>query len=221
MTRHLLIIFLIVLSVACSRSKTSDEVQNVESMELSDAGLDGNDPLLGDELDERMALESSDDGGVFVEGQSMQEPEAVATEDTALAGVSDYQEPTQTVDMSEGYGEYVVEKNETLMLIAFKLYGDYSRWNEIADLNRNKISNNSIIRPGTTLKYAKSGSGFSWNPRGNPYLIKQNDTLSKISNKVYGTSSQWKPIWKNNQALIKNPDRIFSGFTIYYPNRAE
>ena len=52
---------------------------------------------------------------------------------------------------------------------------------------------------------------------GNPYLIKSGDTLGKISNTTYGTIKYWKNIWNNNKPLIKDPNKIFAGFTIYTP----
>jgi nucleoid-associated protein YgaU len=44
-----------------------------------------------------------------------------------------------------GDSTYTVQANETLMLIAFKLYGDYSKWKEIASLNQviNKIKSHT------------------------------------------------------------------------------
>lgn len=215
MFRQLILVGILMLTVSCSRSTTSDEVEGVESMEL--INVDESDALLGDNLDDRMLIDSSEeeDSGVFVERQPVEQAPIQQQE------VAEYREEPVQIDRSQGYGQYTVEKNETLMLISFKLYGDYSRWNEIASLNQDKVLNSSVIKPGTRLKYSKSGSDFSLNPQGNPYLIKQHDTLSKISSKVYGTANKWKPIWRNNSRLIKNPDKIFSGFTIYYPDTIE
>jgi hypothetical protein len=42
------------------------------------------------------------------------------------------------------------------------------------------------------------------------------DTLGKISKRVYGTVERWKEIWKNNEKLIKDPNKIYAGFTLYY-----
>jgi len=51
---------------------------------------------------------------------------------------------------------------------------------------------------------------------GLPYLIRRNDTLGKISNKVYGVPKHWPRIWKNNPELIQDPNKIYAGFTLYY-----
>ncbi|MFN8369375.1 MAG: LysM peptidoglycan-binding domain-containing protein [Bacteriovoracaceae bacterium] len=110
--------------------------------------------------------------------------------------------------------QYVVQKNETLMMVAFKLFGDYSKWRELSE--KNNIKPNKKIVPGTIINYTQSGEGFVWTPRGNPYLIKLGQTLGLISTDVYGNNKQWKQIWDNNRPLIKNPNLIFAGFTIYY-----
>jgi nucleoid-associated protein YgaU len=58
---------------------------------------------------------------------------------------------------------------------------------------------------------------FSWAPEGNKYLIKVGDSLGIISDTTYGTSKYWKNIWTNNKPLIKDPNRIYAGFTIFTP----
>ena len=37
-----------------------------------------------------------------------------------------------------------------------------------------------------------------------------------ISKKKYGTPVRWKSIWDNNKPMIKDPNLIFAGFTLYY-----
>ncbi len=111
---------------------------------------------------------------------------------------------------------YSVQPNETLMLISFKLYGDYTRWKEIQRLNSDKLGGSTVISPGMQLSYNTQGSGFVWNPQGRPYLIQRGDTLGIISDKVYNTMSKWRKIWDNNKPLIKDPNKIYAGFTLYY-----
>ena len=45
--------------------------------------------------------------------------------------------------------QYVVEKGDTLSLIAEKVYGDKNKWHKIRDAN--KIKNVNALRPGTKL----------------------------------------------------------------------
>lgn len=113
---------------------------------------------------------------------------------------------------------YKVQRGETLMQIAFKLYGDISKWKDIKSMNSDKLSNNSSLKANTELKYRAPDSPFVWNPSGTPYMIKTGETLGTISNTVYQTPKKWKTIWENNKPLIKNPNVIYAGFTLYYTN---
>lgn len=123
--------------------------------------------------------------------------------------------PAETKVAHEGEGEYTVAGGDTLMKIAFEHYGDLYKWKEIFELNRDKITNPNSIPRGTVLKLNPGGE-VSITRNGEKYLIKSGDTLGTISREVYGTSSKWKKIWKNNRELIKDPNRIFAGFYLYY-----
>ncbi len=112
---------------------------------------------------------------------------------------------------------YKVKKGETLMQIAFKLYGDISKWKDLKSMNAG-IGSNTALRANTELKYRAPATPFVWNPAGSPYLIKNGETLGTISNSVYSTPKKWKAIWENNKPLIKNPNVIYAGFTLYYTN---
>lgn len=108
-------------------------------------------------------------------------------------------------------GEYHLQKNETLMMAAFKIYGDYRKWKDIRAWNKGKK-----IGEGVTLKYYIPEQTFGWQPSGVPYLVKTGDTLQVISKDKYGTVKKWKSIYENNRPLIRDPNLIFAGFTIYY-----
>ncbi len=111
---------------------------------------------------------------------------------------------------------YKVSKGETLMQIAFKIYGDIGKWKSLKEMNRTTFSKNSALHANMTLKYAAPNKEFVWNPEGTPYMIKNGETLGTISNSVYKTPKKWKSIWENNKPLIKNPNVIYAGFTLYY-----
>ena len=103
------------------------------------------------------------------------------------------------------------------MKIAFEIYGDYEQWIVIKNSNPGKIGSENIIKEGVMLTFPEPAKKFVQNKKGNPYLIKHGDTLTSISKSSYGSSRHWKAIWKNNTPLIKNPNKIFAGFTIYIP----
>lgn len=107
---------------------------------------------------------------------------------------------------------YTVNKDETLMMIAFKIYGDYHKWKDIRGWNKNI----KVIGAGTELSYIAPEQKFGWSPSGLPYLVRTGDTLGTVSMDKYGTPKKWKSIYENNRPLIKDPNLIFAGFTIYY-----
>ncbi|MDD4974767.1 MAG: LysM peptidoglycan-binding domain-containing protein [Bacteriovorax sp.] len=115
---------------------------------------------------------------------------------------------------------YKVQKGETLMQIAFKIYGDISKWKDIKQMNGAKLSKSSALRANMELKYKAPERVFVWNPEGTPYMIKNGETLGTISNSVYQSPKKWKKIWENNKPLIKNPNVIYAGFTLYYKENA-
>ena len=113
--------------------------------------------------------------------------------------------------------KYKVNKDETLMMIAFKIYGDYHKWKDIRGWNKN-IKN---IGEGVELNYIAPEQKFGWSPSGLPYLVRTGDTLGTVSMDKYGTPKKWRAIYENNRPLIKDPNLIFAGFTIYYrPERS-
>ena len=110
---------------------------------------------------------------------------------------------------------YKVQKGETLMQIAFKVYGDVSKWKSIKQMNSGLAGMNSSLRSGMEIKYKAPQNKFEWNPEGTPHMIKTGETLGTISKEVYQTPKKWKNIWENNKPLIKNPNVIYAGFTLY------
>ena len=110
---------------------------------------------------------------------------------------------------------YVVEKGDTLMLVAFKIYGDYTKWRDLLSSNSGLSDPHKLV-VGSTLFYPSVADKFHWEPQGLPHLIRSGETLGTISNDKYGTTSKWKDLWDNNRPLIKDPHKIFAGFTLYY-----
>lgn len=194
---------------ACSRTKSAKSVsQDTPQIELSDADASEfaeTDPLAEVPADS-LASDSTAAELPLEDAAPTLEETAPVVSNVAPAAVS----------LGDGEGEYTVQKNETLMMIAFKLYGDYDQWRDLARRNAGKLKN-GLVFAGTKITYALPSQSFEWNPQGNPYLIRTGDTLGGISGSVYGTAKKWKNIWENNRPLIKDPNRIFAGFTIYCP----
>lgn len=199
--------------VSCSGSKSAQKVnEETPQIELSDA----------DEFIENPSEEQPADAAVADAPAEATDPVAdeagIGTEEPVVTDTEMVQEPAPIVTSNEPgtVKIYTVQKNETLMLIAFKIFGDYGRWKELASQNRDSLKGSTNTIQGMTLKYMAPAEEFVWNPQGVPYLIRTGDTLGRISKTVYTTSKKWKLIWENNRPLIKDPNKIFAGFTIHY-----
>lgn len=207
--------------VSCSGSKSAQKVdEETPQIELSDADefiespIEEDQPFADSEPQENLITEETPT-------ESLQEPvsEPVSEMDAPVVTDSEpmVQEAAPVIISDAGSTkQYTVQKNETLMLIAFKLYGNYERWKEIADQNRDALNGTTNIKEGMVLNYIAPAEEFVWNPQGLPYLIRTGDTLGGISKQVYTTVNKWKLIWDNNRPLIKDPNKIYAGFTLYY-----
>lgn len=190
--KFLLIVGLLTV-VSCSKNSKKSDAEN--AADVVDMASDAD--FIVDSEDEELIIE---DNGVAASSES--EP-IVMDESVASADVV----------MSEDEGTYTVKKGETLMMVAFNLYGDYRLWKKLSDMNG---LNGQRVSEGAVIKYKKPAQAFMWNPEGLPYLIKSGDSLVSISNDKYGTVNKWRLIYNNNRPLIKDPNLIFAGFTLYY-----
>lgn len=201
----LLVLSLLGFSVSCSMSKKLTDDSAVS--DVADAGEDSAEDadFIVDEEDENLLAED--------EKESANETEEVAKADepTEVAQATEEMERAKP-EVNMNLREYTVEKGDTLMFVAFKLFGDYRKWRSLSRMNN--IANGSSLAAGDKLKY--EGADFSWEPQGEPYLIKWGDTLSRISTAKYGTWKRWKEIHENNKPMIQDPNLIFAGFTLYY-----
>lgn len=186
--KSLLLSLMLVFFVACSGS--SNSANEDSGIELADA-VEFNEGETGDVMGEPLAAD---------------------------AGMSKLEMSEPMAELGSEQRTYTVKKNETLMMIAFQVYGDYRRWKSIADLNQDVLNGSQNIKEGMQLRYMAPQQEFIFSPSGNPYLIQGGDTLGKISNTTYGTQKYWKDIWNNNKPLIRDPNKIYAGFTIYTPN---
>lgn len=184
-------------SDAPSNVDTSADLKSLEA-EFSPAPAASNDKI----IKESAGRLSEEDAPLFVQDTLPEiQPEAPAT---------------KSAELTSDVKTYRVQKGETLMQIAFKLYGDIGKWKDLKNMNNTQLRANSSLKANTELKYHAPETPFVWNPSGTPYMIKTGETLGTISNNVYSTPKKWKSIWENNKPLIKNPNVIYAGFTLYY-----
>ncbi len=182
-----------------------DDEEDAGDEEVADAG----DEQSGDEAVASDELAAAPEGPATKTEEIALDEETPSKEEAPIVADSG----SSNVEVGDEAGSYQVKSNETLMMVAFKLYGDYTMWRKLQQYN--SLSGMSISS-GQALKYQQPVKKFVWNPEGLPYLIQRGDTLGTISNDKYGTPSKWKSLWDNNRPLIKNPNLIFAGFTLYY-----
>jgi nucleoid-associated protein YgaU len=234
MTKNILmVLFILSLTASCGALKKKKQGPDQSlSSSSSEAENSGDDEL--DNLDDLDDLDELEDGQAKnSQAANTQKEEKIdddlddlddELEDGPVAEESRPAEPVEekmamSINKHSGdKGHYTVQKGDTLMLIAFKLYGDYGRWSELASMNRDKIGKWGMIRPGHQIRYAVPNQPFQWMPKGSPYMIQRGDTLGTISESNYGTTNRWKDLWYNNRPMIKDPNLIFAGFTLYVPS---
>jgi nucleoid-associated protein YgaU len=124
----------------------------------------------------------------------------------------------QSTESSRAVGDtpYTLKQGETLMQIAFYQYGDLTLWRDIYESNKDVIHDPNNVPVGVSLKLKSNLMKPAPELEGQKVLIQPGDTLVKISQKVYGTPSRWKEIWQHNRGMVKNPNKIYAGFYIYY-----
>jgi nucleoid-associated protein YgaU len=221
-----LVLLLLVGLTACSSGEKGKDAKAKDSETALEGGSEDEEFMSDDEGegDEELFAEDSE-GGKKGEDDSLEDDKGLDNEEDLFADEPVQQEnktqpvasnnpPPVQISNTGGMGSYVVERGDTLMLIAFKLYGDYERWRDI--LNANPGLSARSISAGSTIRYNMPSERFEWNPTGNPHLIQNGETLGTISSDKYGTSSRWRDIYNNNRPMIKNPNLIFAGFTLYY-----
>jgi LysM repeat protein len=119
---------------------------------------------------------------------------------------------TSSYDSGSGH-VYIVQKGDSLSLIAKRIYGSLRKWRELADFNG--IKNPNRIYPGDSVRYPDNAetAGFSsqyQNLARETIQVKQGDTLASIASAVYRDSGAWKSLWRQNGS-IDNPNRILVG----------
>jgi nucleoid-associated protein YgaU len=197
----LLALSLSMVSCTSNKKKNMDDSEALENADDEIVLVEDDDEFEEEEMDDDVAsVDTADDSDIDLEAED-------GDSEVASSDVPSY---------GEGMGEYITQRNDTLMIIAWKMYGDYTKWRDILEWNSDKISNVSSISVGMKLQYKYPDSKFEWSPNGDAYLILRGDTLGGISRKVYQSERYWKDLYDNNKPLIRDPNLIFAGFTIYY-----
>lgn len=221
-----LIIFSFVLSACSTSQKNTTDASTDGSAELLESTADevGSAPedLLAEETGapEETAAEADpfadlkNDEDMSAEFQPMENTDSAST---ATVVAEEPKEEAATVYGGSGSTEtYVVKAGDTLMKIAFSIYGDLSRWRDLQNWNQAVLKDANELKRGMQLQYEAPEVPFDRQQLAHSYVIKKGDTLAGIADEVYGKRSKYRKLQRYNQNLIKNPHKIFAGFTIFY-----
>lgn len=214
---NLLIIVSFVLS-ACSFSNSNKEVITSMPTDELEFAVDtfGETEPTEVKVEEQKVLANNNEESMpeLEEPQFKDFQKEVATEKEFIPEIEPIVAMDSSAPMLSKEEQYQVQKGDTLMMVAFKIYGDYRKWKDLKEWNRDVLKTKMGI--GMTLKYIAPKESFSWQHVGLPYMVKTGDTLQTVSSDKYGTTKKWKAIYDNNRPLIRDPNLIFAGFTLYY-----
>lgn len=179
------------------------EEKGVEPSTTAEATLEGETPL------DMSSAPAEDPFG------DLKEKDTSSADRDALL-VPEDEKPSHDNAGTGNMDNYVVKSGDTLMKVAFNIYGDVDRWKDLQELNSKALKGKLMLRKGMKLRYEVPAEAFSPDQHAKSYEIKSGDTLANIADEVYGRKMKYKKLQNYNKALIKNPNRIFAGFTIYY-----
>ncbi len=129
-----------------------------------------------------------------------------------------------TIPAAPASQSYVVKSGDTLTSIAQNFYGPKGKWETIAaanpGINPNKLKVNSTI----TIPHMDGASSLSSpgtataTPSTDSYTVVGGDTLSGISQKVYGSQKHWRAIYEANKSAIgSDPADLKVGMKLKIP----
>ncbi|MFH0962782.1 MAG: LysM peptidoglycan-binding domain-containing protein [Planctomycetota bacterium] len=132
---------------------------------------------------------------------------------------------------------YVIQPGDTLETLSIRFYRTRAQWGRIHRANLRAVPNPHRLWPGRKIlipplqgpivsadEYARressapaplpSSSGDAKSPE---YVVQPGDTLYDIAKRLYGSSSEWRRIYKLNAGVIDDPDRLEPGTRLYVP----
>jgi nucleoid-associated protein YgaU len=125
---------------------------------------------------------------------------------------------------------HTVRKGESLAAIARRYYRDTERWRQIYEANRHVLPSPDLVKEGTILRIPgiDAATAATTRPPANgrqrvdatarrTYTIQKGDVLGVVSQKLTGTSRNWRRIYEANRDVIDDPDRLIPGTVIRIP----
>lgn len=140
---------------------------------------------------------------------------------------------TSTRSSSEDRVTHTVQEDETLSSIAKQYYGSAGYYKMIYEANRERIPNPNFVRPGVRLVIpdangsvaqrqnsdTAAATGNAGSQATQTYTVKENDTLSSIAQRFFGSRTQWQKVYEMNKDRLESPDRLSVGTELRVPVR--
>lgn len=111
----------------------------------------------------------------------------------------------------------VERENAALKIRAANLEAQTSHLRAALGTLRNKVS-----RSGDEASRMLDAKGMPVPPprsAGKKVRVEKGDTLRKISERVYGTEGRWREIYEANRAVLKKPEDVRIGQTLFVPEK--
>ena len=147
----------------------------------------------------------------------------------------------QVSHVDDGCKVLEVQPNDNYWKISKRAYGSARYFSALALYNQNRISDPRKMRPGMKVliprpevleeRYAKlfrdlqpkksEPAGFFVSAQGSPaYRVGNSETLSEIAERHLGRSSRWVQIYRLNQQVLKDPNKLKPGVVLQLPEDA-
>jgi len=117
--------------------------------------------------------------------------------------------------------EHIVRRGETFESLAERYYGDSKLWTVIA--RENPFTSADRLSPGAVIR-VPTGDGVRAEPdkpasipRETEYVVRSGDSLSTISQTVYGTTRHVNAIFQANRHQLSSPNAIRVGQVLVIP----
>lgn len=160
----------------------------------------------------------------------------------SLAAFNYQNEAVQSApDDGSTYDSVVVQQGDNYSKISKRVYGTVRYFSALAVFNQHRISDPKKMRPGMIVLTPEASvleerypqlfidskpkvaepAGFLVMDDGSPaYRVGERETLSQISERFLGRSARWVEIYRLNQSVVTDPNKLKAGIILALPEDA-
>jgi len=141
-------------------------------------------------------------------------------------------------DDGSTFNSVVVQNGDNYTKISKRVYGSVKYFSALAVFNQHRISEPKNMRPGMVVlvpekevleerypelfvdsqpKVAEVAEFFLLEDGSPAYRVGERETISQISERFLGRSSRWIEIYRLNQSVLKDPNKLKAGLILALP----